>query len=164
MIREHGETWVANAWQARLWSSLLIEIPKQVYEHAHEQGAPYRARIEELRRYFADESESEVLVQAAFEQIARLPKLAIAISTPASSSVPACAVASISRSVGEWPERYETRVEFALCRQGEVSIRCLGVPEGRTKLPTFVRGPRENADAAAAAASLIRAAIQLVAD
>lgn len=159
VIREHGSVWGSIAWQARLWSLVLIEIPKQVYEADRLWCAPFRARIAEQHRYYPDDPETDDIVDQANDAMARRERLKIAVSYPKSSSAQECTTASISRSIDA---NNEVRVEFAICRNGEISIRCIGTPPDMTKLPSFVNGPKSNEDAVIEAARLVRVAIKLV--
>lgn len=149
VVREYGDSWDNMAAQAMVWSYLLREIPAQLLAHNRQVKEARRARLNELERYFPADPEIAKLEKEVADAI-----LVPSITMP-NGPVPS-PVASIVRRLCEFP-RHEAHVDFALSREGELSIRCVGVSGPR--LPAFIRSPERIDDAHPRAVSLVRAAI-----
>jgi len=162
--RQYGDGWNASAWQARVWSYILLEIPEQLYAYERSWRAPIEREIERLDPLSEyDNAHTEV---ERLRKLLRRVRIQCTLASPSNGAkaLGSCTVASIHREVGIWPNCSEVRVEFALSCLGEVGMRCLGTPSDRPKLPAIVLLPRGENDARDTAASFVRAAIRLVAE
>lgn len=150
-----GPRWARHAGHARVWSFLLVEIPKQLHTHQTARLDALRSRIVDLEDHFPDDP--------------RLPTLRAQLDPSADvrcdlveGTVDKCTVASLMKALGDWSTEREARVDFALCRNGELKIRCVETTPERPKLPAYPRAPRSTNDAKEIAASLVRAALSLL--
>jgi hypothetical protein len=152
VLREFGDTWSRLAWHARVWSTILIEIPTQLHELERALRIPIAERLRFVRAHWPGDDE-ETRLEAELMKHHRPDAV---IDGDARR-------ATIMREVGEWPDRMTIAVDFALNGGGEMSIRCRNTSLERPKLPAVLLGPRDDRTAHEEATRLVRAAIVLVA-
>lgn len=161
VVTRFGDTWRTLAGHSLVWSFVLLEIPRQVFERETTQLSAIHERIAELTRFYPGDIASIDFEREKLDPSRRLCCEFTDHDDQEFGVMPAGIVeAAIVKSV----DKQFARVTFRLDHMRELAIRTdVEARPGRPKLPTFlVNAPRSVEDARQTAASLVRAAIVLV--